>query len=78
MPRLFGIEELREALDLVLETDDDIAEGLAIHLHLALKSAVRAVTPGRQQKKNLDPVVHDAQKAFIRTLRRRGKGRAAS
>jgi hypothetical protein len=39
----------------------------------ALRSAVRAVTPGRQQKKNLSPLMDVARAAFIRTLRRRAK-----
>lgn len=72
MPRVFGIEELDEALE-ALHTDpeDQMTSNLAFDIHAALKSAVRAVTPGRQQKTNLEPLMHEAQKAFIRTLRRR-------
>lgn len=44
---------------------------MAIDLHAALRSAVRAVLPGRQQKKNLEPSMNLARRAFIRTLKRR-------
>ena len=39
----------------------------------ALRSAVRAVLPGRQQKRNLDPEMEVARTAFLRTLRRRSR-----
>ena len=71
MARVFGIEELTEALDGVHSGHENIGYDLSFHVHAALKSAVRAVTPGRQQRTNLDPMVKAAQTAFIRTLRRR-------
>jgi hypothetical protein len=79
MARVFGIEELTEALDGVIDSHTDVeaedaktlAFDLSFPIHAALKSAVRAVTPGRQQRTNLDPMVKAAQNAFIRTLRRR-------
>ena len=75
MARVFGIEELSEALDGVIDSHTEDAKTIAFDLsfpiHAALKSAVRAVTPGRQQRTNLDPMVRAAQNAFIRTLRRR-------
>ena len=36
----------------------------------AIKSAIRAALPGRQQKKNLDPFLDAGMKAAVRTLRR--------
>jgi hypothetical protein len=81
MARVFGIEELSEALDGVIDSHahtehernelKQLAFDLSFEVHAALKSAVRAVTPGRQQRTNLDPMVRAAQNAFIRTLRRR-------
>jgi hypothetical protein len=47
---------------------------LADELDAALRSAVRATIPGRQQKKNLEPLVKTARAAFVRTLRRRARG----
>jgi hypothetical protein len=44
---------------------------LSSDLDAALRSAVKAVLPGRQQKKNVDALVDTARKAFVRTLRRR-------
>jgi hypothetical protein len=41
------------------------------HLDAALRSAVRATIPGRQQKRNLEPLLKQARAAFVRTLRRR-------
>lgn len=72
MPKVFGIEELTEQLT-PFTMDKDDAQDLAFVVHAALKSAVRAAVPGRQQQKNLLPLVEAAQKAFIRTLRRRAK-----
>lgn len=43
-------------------------------LDAALKSAVRAVLPGRQQKSNLKPYLDEARRAFARTLRRKARG----
>ena len=40
-------------------------------LDAALRSAVRAVLPGRQQRGNLAPHMDAARRAFVRTLRRR-------
>jgi hypothetical protein len=41
-------------------------------LEAAIRSAVRAVLPGRQQQKNLAPLLATALKAARRTLQRRG------
>jgi hypothetical protein len=43
------------------------------HLDAAIRSAVRATIPGRQQKKNLEPLLKTARAAFVRTLRRRAR-----
>ena len=50
-----------------------LSTDLARNVDAALRSAVRAVTPGRQQKKNLAPLMDAARAAFVRTLRRRAK-----
>ena len=42
-------------------------------IEAALRSAVRAVIPGRQKGKNLAPLMREARKAFARTLRRRAR-----
>jgi hypothetical protein len=47
---------------------------LADELDAALRSAIRATIPGRQQKKNLEPLLKTARAAFVRTLRRRARG----
>lgn len=43
-------------------------------LEAALRSAIRAVLPGRQQKGNLAAPMDTARRAFVRTLRRRALG----
>ncbi len=42
----------------------------------ALRSAIRAVLPGRQQKRNLEPQMQLAAAAFARTIRRRARAKA--
>ena len=64
------LEKLREALS-PFNGGKDV--DLTAHVDAALKSALRAVIPGRQQKGNLDKLITEGRKAFIRTLRRRDK-----
>jgi hypothetical protein len=61
------------ALDGVIDARAAEGERPYRDIDAALRSAVRAVTPGRQQKKNLTPLMDAARAAFIRTLRRRAK-----
>lgn len=61
---------MRDPLD-PLRAAMALADFLAPDYDAALKSAVRAVLPGRQQKKNLAPALQSARRAFARTLRRR-------
>lgn len=42
-------------------------------LEKVIRAVVRAVVPGRQQKKNLDPLMEAAEKAATRALRRVAK-----
>ena len=42
----------------------------AADLEKIVRSIVRAVVPGRQQKKNLDPLMELAEKAATRAMRR--------
>lgn len=62
------LESLKEALS-PFNGGKDV--DLTQHIDAALRSAIRAVIPGRQQKTNLTPAVETARKAFVRTLRRR-------
>lgn len=64
------LDSLREALS-YHNGGKDVA--LAETVNAALRSALRAMLPGRQQKGNLDAPLDIARKAFIRTLRRRAK-----
>lgn len=66
----------RDPLDALHAALFDVMSGpgsTAEHIDAALRSAVRAVTPGRQQKKNLAPLMDAARKAFLRALRRRAR-----
>jgi hypothetical protein len=47
----------------------------ALDVDAAIRSAVRAVLPGRQQQRNLEPLVDQARRAFTRTIRRRSARR---
>ena len=67
------LESFSVALLAVLEARAKEGEIPTRDIDAALRSAVRAVTPGRQQKKNLTPLMDAARAAFIRTLRRRAK-----
>lgn len=59
----------------MLAPDKSMGDAWAQHFEAAIRSAVRAVLPGRQQKKNLDPLMAAAVKAAARTLRRRARSR---
>jgi hypothetical protein len=61
-------EKLQEALSGLNGGKD---RALMEAIDAAIKSAVRAVLPGRQQKGNLAPYISTARKAFTRTLRRK-------
>jgi hypothetical protein len=67
------LQTLSEVLDAVILARGKEGEIPYRDIDAALRSAVRAVTPGRQQKKNLEPLMDAARAAFIRTLRRRAK-----
>jgi hypothetical protein len=65
-----------DPLENALRELDDLNAGYiqwAEIIDAALKSAVKAIIPGRQQKHNVGPSVEIARKAFIRTLRRKAK-----
>lgn len=68
-----GRERLKEALSPFNGGKD---RALAEAIEAAIKSAVRAVLPGRQQKGNLRPYVNAARKAFTRALNRRDSARS--
>lgn len=63
--------ELAELENAIAQHTEDADQLMATTIDAALKSAVRAVLPGRQQKGNLAEPLAIARKAFIRTLRRR-------
>ena len=42
-------------------------------LYQMIRAAVRAALPGRQQARNLDPVLHEACRAGARVLMRRAR-----
>jgi hypothetical protein len=70
------LQSLRDALEMHVGPDSSLALSenrpvLAFHLDAALRSALKAALPGRQQKKNLEALMDIARKAFVRTLRRR-------
>jgi hypothetical protein len=67
------LQTLSEVLDAVILARGKEGEIPTRDIDAALRSAVRAVTPGRQQRKNLAPLMELARAAFIRTLRRRAK-----
>jgi hypothetical protein len=66
------LQPLVDALDTMTIGHPELAD-LPQSIAAALKSAIRAIVPGRQGGKNLPPLLHDAQKAFLRTLRRRAR-----
>jgi hypothetical protein len=67
------LEALEDAIYRLLAARTSEGDSCHRDIDAALRSAVRAVLPGRQQKGNLTPVMDAARKAFIRTLRRRAK-----
>lgn len=68
-PLLPLIDALNAALRLPIGSERTAGD----HVDAAIRSAVRAVLPGRQQQKNLRPLQDAARKAFVRTLRRRAR-----
>jgi len=59
---------LQEALSQVNGGKDTLLTDI---VDAALRSAVKAVLPGRQQKGNIKPYLSAARKAFIRTVNRK-------
>lgn len=78
---VFRAPGIRDALWLVIPSDPfRYAKQLQIGdaFEMALRSAVRAALPGRQQKRNLEAPLALAQAAFVRTLKRRAKQRTST
>lgn len=63
----------------VLAALDELEPVLYVRaLDTALRSAVRAVVPGRQKGRNLEPLIAAARKEMLRALRRRARALMAT
>lgn len=65
------VNQYRARLEFALKARQSDGRSVGGDLFRVVRAAVRAVVPGRQQAKNLDPLMRQALTAAVRVLRRR-------